>query len=81
MRLYPNRSQWITIWLTTAAVVAALGRGERRAPVAYAVVGALLAWSQAKSPGKSFGAVAVKAIVTILVLLAAVILIHPKPAP
>jgi len=80
MRLFPNRQQWITIWVTTAFVVAALGRGERRAPVAYALVGALLAWSRAKSPAKPAWKVAVGTVLTILVLLVAVILVHPKPA-
>lgn len=80
MRLFPNRPQWTTIWLTAALVIAALGHGERRAPVAYVIAGALRAWSQARSPSKPLWNVVGGTIVTILVLLAAVILVHPKPA-
>jgi len=78
MRLYPNRPQWVTIWLTAFMFAAALGQGERRVSVVYALVGALRAWSQAKSPARKWLAVAGSTVITIVILLAAVVLLHPK---
>ncbi len=80
MRWYPNRPQWITIWLTAAVAVSTLGQGNRRAAAAFLLAGALRAWSQARSSAKSVTAVGASTVLTVLVLLAAGVLVTPKPA-
>ncbi|MEK7476329.1 MAG: hypothetical protein AAB152_11950 [Candidatus Coatesbacteria bacterium] len=78
MTLYPNRSQWITIWLTAALVAAAIGQHDRRATVACAMAGALRAWQQAKAPGRSLMSLAGNTLLTVVILVLAWGLAHPK---
>lgn len=75
---YPNRPQWVSIWITVLFAVAALGHGQRRVAAAYLLVGGLRTWQQAKSPARKWLAVVGCGVVTALMLLVTAVLMNPK---
>ena len=78
MRWYPNRSQWVTIWLSTAVVIASVGHGQRRAAAAYLLAGAVRTWSLVKSPGRTTLALIGSGVVSVAVMIVAMILFTSK---
>ena len=78
MSLNLNRLQWVTVWLGTLMTLAAIGKFDKRGAVAYILATVVMALFQGKSKARGFWRIAGQVILTVVVLLAAVVLSHPK---